>query len=363
MSERGIGVLLRRLFVRSETETPAPEIERETASAIVTEQEPPLVALLPAFAGVTTYNLRSFDDAHGAAAFFEASPPSSFYREGVIAFWALHKAPPGVADAECAVLVRTDSDQALVHAYAFVDLDTALSYVRFRIDENGESLHNFLVYWSATVSIAANPSGEVRIEPSTPPCTATPVVYDPPPVVELEVFAAEPEPEAEVEVEVLQEQAPQLDDPDVAAPPVNVPDPTDSPIEPDVVDPIPDDVEVTAIEPQRGNPDPAARPAMRPYRTPTRVRAKALELGAAGHSGRQIERQLRAAFSRDKVPSYSTINRWLRDAGVGRSAVRKQEAMRARARALLENRFDELDDLPLADVARILAVIEQLRKT
>lgn len=364
MSERGIGVLLRRLFVRSDTQTQAPENERETAPAVVPVQDPPLLALLPAFASVTTYTLRSFEDAHAAAAFFEASKPSAFYREGVIAFWALHQPPPGVADAECAVLVRAGSDQHLVYAYAFVDLDTALSYVRFRVNENQEPLQNFLVYWSAMVTIAANPSGEVKIEPSVPPSAPVPMIGGLPSAAELDVFVAQPEPEeTELEVAAREEQIPSLDGTGDGMHPVDPPASIESPTEPETRGLTPQDVEVRPIEPERGAPEPVGIPTIRRYRIVERVREKALALGAAGHSGRQVERELRAAFSRDRVPSYSTITRWLRAAGVGRSAIRKQEAMRTRARTLLEDRFDELDDLPLADVARVVAVIEQLRKT
>jgi hypothetical protein len=62
------------------------------------------------------------------------------------------------------------------------------------------------------------------------------------------------------------------------------------------------------------------------------------------------------------VPSYGTINRWLRDAGAGRAMDRRFEAMRKRVLEVLEDRLDEVADLALAEVAQVAALIEKLRQ-
>ncbi len=93
-----------------------------------------------------------------------------------------------------------------------------------------------------------------------------------------------------------------------------------------------------------------------------RVRSKALQLGTEGRSGRDIERELLATFPRDCVPSYGTINRWLRDAGTGRAMDRRLETMRKRVLDVLEDRLDEIADLSLAEVARVAALMEKMRQ-
>ena len=354
--------MFRRLFARPKSDDFLPADESAKPTALGADNEPPLLMLLPAFAGVTTYDLRRFGEAHSAAAFLESSRPAAFYREGVIAFWALHAMPAAVPAAECAVLIRAASEDELFHAYAFVDLDTALSYVRFRVEENNEPLHNFLVYWSVPVSIAANPSGEVRIEPSVPPqpqgdaSSVTPSLIDePPPLVEPEAPVEEVEADSATLPREAAEQPPE--------PALNAPDSADRLPESASAFAKPSGEPIQELIPETpASPLPPPAETSKPHRKMSfRVRSKALQLGTEGRSGRDIERELLATFPRDRVPSHRTINRWLRDAGTGRATDRRFEAMRKRVMDVLEDRLDEIADLSLAEVARVAALIERMR--
>lgn len=348
MAQTAIGVMLKRLFVRPETPQPEEAVKTELPEERppVTRTGPPLVLLVPGVAGVSIYQMRSFDDAHSAAAFIEACDPYRVYKEGIIAFWALHEKPPHDADAECAVLVRTEPASDLVHAYAFADLDTAVSYVRFRAEENSVPGDTFIVYWAASIRINANPSGEVRLEPSLPP---VPVRDPKPPPAES---VALPE-DATVVVEQVS-----------------------SPVLEDDLSPAAGGGEVESL-PQTHGSD-VARPTARSRRpAPTitrwsrkpgsrklgaRVKAHALAMGLMGYPARDIESELRAMYPGDRVPAYATISRWLRRAGLSRSNLKKWETMSEQAMRILEKRLAQLDDAPLAEVARVASLLEGMRR-
>ncbi|MFQ5474153.1 MAG: hypothetical protein ACE5FA_14885, partial [Dehalococcoidia bacterium] len=68
MSESAIGTMLKRLFVRPKSDEPMSGDESAKPTTLAVDNAPSLLMLLPAVAGVTTYDLRRFSDAHSAAA-------------------------------------------------------------------------------------------------------------------------------------------------------------------------------------------------------------------------------------------------------------------------------------------------------
>lgn len=353
MSQTALGVMLKRLFVRPQpAEQPPDPPEAPGVATPVTHAGPPLVMLVPGVAGVSIYQLRSFDDAHAAAAFIESCNPYRVYKEGIIAFWGMHEQPPRGLDSECAVLVRTEPNSDLVHAYAFADLDTANAYVRYRIEETGEVPESFVVQWAASIRINANPTGEVRLEPSTPPIVARPMTPATEPASPLPAFV-DPEPEESAMPSV----AGGSDDPSVSM--EVVADAKTMPVPPSP----PRDVMPAAA---RG---PAAKAAMAtrwsrktPRKAPARVKAYVLALGLMGFTTKDIEGELRAMFPGDRVPTRATIGRWLKRAGISRSNLKKWEAMSDHAMRVLETRLAELDAAPLSEVARVASVLEGMRR-
>jgi hypothetical protein len=351
MAESTIGVMLKRLFVRSEPAQPetlvAAEHPREPAPGMRTG--PSLVLLVPRVAGVSIYQVRPFDDAHAAAAFIEECDPYRVYKQGIIAFWALHERPPHSPDVECAVLVRTEPASDLVHAYVFANLDTATSYVRFRVMENGVPPDTFIVHWVASVRVSANPSGEVRLHPALPPIPIRdrqPEVSGIPALPEDNVSSRDPvsqpvsgeAPTSNRPIEAMPTQAIEIEQPETH----HVP-PRDGPDLP---------------EPTQ------TRWARKPgsHRFAARIKAHVLALGLMGFAPGEIEKELRAMYPGDRVPAYATISRWLRRAGISRSNLRKLEGMSEHAIGILENRLAELEGAPLEEVAEMATLLEGLRR-
>lgn len=345
MAQNGIGVMLKRLFVKPES-TPAPEQPEPEAwsQALAPRNGPPLLLLVPGVAGISIYHMRLFDDAHTAAAFIESCDPYRIYKEGIIAFWALHDKPPHDADAECAVLVRTEPASDLVHAYAFADLETASSYVRFRTEENSMPPETFMIYWAASVRIHANPSGEVRLEPALPPV----------PVRDMEPAIADsvalPDDPAEVVEQVVRPVEESITPPSMGESEVS---PSPAP---------------TRRSQSKGRPTRpvtaethwSIKPGVR--KVSAKLKANVLAMGLMGFAARDIEKELRAMYPGDRVPAYATISRWLRRAGLSRTNLKKWETMSEHAMRILEARLAELEDAPLDEVARIATLLEGMRR-
>lgn len=350
MAQSTIGVMLKRLFVRPEMppqEEPVEPGPSEPRSSIA-RTGPPLVLLVPSVAGISIYQMRWFDDALNAASFIEGCDPYRVYKEGIIAFWALHGKPPHDADAECAVLVRTEPASDLVHAYAFADLDTASSYVRFRAEENSIPPDTFIVHWAASVRVNANPSGEVRLEPSLPPV----------PVRDMKPAVPESVPLPEDSAVIVEQVLPAVEE--TSQPP--------SPPEVDLdASPSSDEPELEVATPESESP-PSAEAQTRwsrrggSRRVAARVKAHVLAMGLMGFTARGIEKELRAMYPGDRVPAYATISRWLRRAGISRSNLKKWETMSEHAMRILESRLAELDGAPLSEVARVASLLEGMRR-
>lgn len=351
MAESTIGAMLKRLFVKSDP------VEAEAAVAVAGPGEQPpavrmgpaLVLLVPRVAGVSIYQVRPFDDAHAAAAFIEECDPYHVYKQGIIAFWALHERPPHNPDVECAVLVRTEPASDLVHAYVFANLETATSYVRFRVMENGVSPDTFILHWVVSVRVSANPSGEVRLHPALPPI---PIRDQQPAVSAISAF-----PEDTVSAEGTVSQPVSSEAPKFIRPYETVPSRA---IE--IEQPVAHDV------PLADRSDPPASSQTQRLRKPgsrrfaARIKAHVLALGLMGFTPREIEDELRAMYPGDRVPAVATISRWLRRAGISRGNLRKLEAMSEHAIGVLENRLAELDGAPLEEVAKIATLLEGLRR-
>lgn len=353
--------MLRRLFLKTEPLETASGPDRPVPGEppLFTSHDPPLVLLVPGVAGVSIYQMRSFRDAHSAAAFIESCNPYHIYREGIIAFWATHVRPPQQSDAECAVLVRTEPGSDLVHPYAFADAESATSYIRFRVDETGEPLESFILYWASSIRINANPSGEVRLEPSSPPRVrrqpketpreARPIVLDESaPVVAPDPIAGD-RLEFETRLEERMEAQPQLQ-PDETIAEVDPPPTTDH----SGVAPSSSDLPTTSETRWSRRSPPRALGA--------RIKAHALALGLLGYTGREVENELRAMFPGDRIPSHTTIIRWLRRAGISRSKLKRLETMSEQAIHSLEKRLSELDGAPLHEVARVVELLESIRR-
>lgn len=350
MTQTGIGVKLKRLFVRSEPSQAelALGAEPPDGGLPAARRGPPLVLLVPGVAGVSTYQMRPFEDSHSAAAFIEGCDPYRVYKEGIIAFWALHERPLDNADAECAVLIRTEPASDLVHAYAFTDLDIAASYVRFRVEDNSVPADAFIVHWAVSIRINANPSGEVRLEPALPPV----------PIRDMRTSPADGVVFRDDVAEVMERVPPPA--PDVA--PGFRPSEIEVALESEAELPEPEE---TARVRECDQPAPAQTHWSRragSRKLPARIKAHVLALGLLGFAPREIEKELHAMYPDDRVPAYATISRWLRRAGISHSFLKRWETMSERAMRELENRLAELDDAPLSEVARVAALLEGMRR-
>lgn len=355
MAQTAIGVMLKRLFVRAEHVERTPDPETEIPDDTPKRHEgPPLVMLVPGVAGVSIYQMRTFDDAHSAAAFIEACNPYRIYKEGIIAFWSMHDKPPHDHDAECAVLVRTEPNSDLVHAYAFADLDAASAYVRFRIEETDEPLEAFVIHWAASIRIHANPTGEVRLEPSTPPIVARPMRPSPavPEPLELPEEQAIVIPDQAREALVIEDVTVQPEMPAADFAPVVEPDPQEPVVARQAKDRAPELPEPTRTRWSR----------KAPRKVSPKVKAHVLALGLMGFGVRDIEGELRRMFPGDRVPTRTTISRWLKRAGISRANLKRWEQMSEHAMRILESRLAELAGAPLSEVARVASVLEGMRR-
>jgi hypothetical protein len=346
--------MLKRLFIREEQAVPSAEPGLPGPVAETRASGTPLILLVPGVAGVSIYQMRSFPDAHAAAAFIESCNPYRIYKEGIIAFWAVHERPPHDHDAECAVLVRTEPSSDLVHAYAFADLDSATSYVRFRIEETDEAPDAFVVYWAASIRINSNPSGEVRLEPSTPPMhvrpmrplPASPATLEDEPAITSEVQIADipnpsPSEPAQIPAEVPAKKVIPSAEPETHARP---------------------DVLVVRRQQELPAPTQTRWDRKTPRKTPAKVKAHVLALGLLGSNARDIESDLRAMFPGERVPTRATIARWLKRAGISRANLKKWETMSEHAMRILEKRLAELHEAPLSEVARVATLLEGMRR-
>ncbi len=154
-----------------ETE-PEPELtaEEEQEDAPPAPAGPPLVLLVPDVAGVSSFRLHLFYSAESAATFIASSLPFGAV-PGIHAFWALHQPPAEPADksrpGEAMVLIRWAEQSDAVYMVSFVDIDSALSFVRFEV-KRGLNLGLVMIYWADLVQVSSDDSG-VRITPESPP--------------------------------------------------------------------------------------------------------------------------------------------------------------------------------------------------
>ena len=162
--------------------------EPEPDPELVAEEEqeaapagPPLVLLVPD-AGVSSFRLHSFASAPAAAEFAASSLASSAV-PGIHAFWALHQPPTEPGDqsrrGEAMVLIRSAEQSDAVYMVSFVDIDSALSFVRFEA-KRGLNLGLVTVYWADLVQMRCDDSG-VRITPESPPLEVRQLEPDLPP--------------------------------------------------------------------------------------------------------------------------------------------------------------------------------------
>lgn len=349
MEQSGIGVILKRLFVRSEPTRPAAavgEVPRDELPARRTG--PSLVLLVPRVAGVSIYQIRPFDDAHSAAAFIEACDPYRVYKDGIIGFWALHERPPQSPDVECAVFARTELASDLVHAYVFADLEAAISYVRSRALEDCMSPGMFIVNWILSVRINANPTGEVQIQPALPPIPNRDMTSPATGVLAVPEDGAHSGERAR------------------PADPVSPPTPRAAEIgAPGVVEatsPVDHDSALASETRLPAQTEAYRSSEPRSRRFAARVKAHVLALGLMGFAPREIEAELRAMYPHDRLPAYATISGWLRRAGISRANLKRWEAMSEQAIRLLQQRIAELDEAPIEEVARVAALLDGLHR-
>ena len=149
-------------------------------------------------------------DASGLASFqlsvFSDSPPAvDFIRRsfgdrtdtGLIAFWATSDRPDvqpqlgANTDIEAIVMVRHEAGSEVVYPFSFVDIGTALSFVRYEMGR-GLDPHLVMVYWAVPVQLVIPSSGEVTLSPEMPPATFVEPFELPEPVESGRVQAKKP---------------------------------------------------------------------------------------------------------------------------------------------------------------------------
>ncbi len=105
--------------------------------------------------------------------------PGSEHR--LIAFWALHSSPlqddsAEEIPAEAVLLIRDNVHPGLVSLFSFVDMESALEFLRSEAVE-GLELDRVLLYWAVSLTIEHAEDRSVRLYPETPP-PVQPVVLD-----------------------------------------------------------------------------------------------------------------------------------------------------------------------------------------
>lgn len=130
---------------------------------------PPVLNLLvPDVAGVTSFRLKQFFDIEEAREYVEALPSAS----GLHAFWGLHGEPVRTSteaegSGEAMVLIRAQDHPDTVYVVSFVDIESALAFVRFEV-KRGTDLGQIAVYWAELVAIVRTEDG-IRFIPEAPP--------------------------------------------------------------------------------------------------------------------------------------------------------------------------------------------------
>lgn len=130
---------------------------------------PPLVLLADDAAGPAVRRMYRFEDVTVAAEHidFWHSPED---RGNLIAFWALGSAPIATEEieTEALVLVRDHRDAELVSPFSFVDMESAMGFVRYemarRLDPSLVS-----VCWAVPVTVETTVFGTIRLSPERMP--------------------------------------------------------------------------------------------------------------------------------------------------------------------------------------------------
>ncbi len=132
----------------------------------------PLVMLVSDASGRVSFQQHTFKDAPAGEEFIEYwyhGRPQS----GLISFWALPDQPrsmggEGACAGESVVLIRDGDRPGVVYPFSFVDMQTAHGFVRQEVSK-GLDLGQVAIHWAAPVTLEADLSGKVRINPPTPP--------------------------------------------------------------------------------------------------------------------------------------------------------------------------------------------------
>jgi len=156
--------------------TPCPDIE-DSAARPARPELPPLVLLSDDAAGHSVRRMTCFADAIAACKHVQFWFPQA-YRSRLTAFWALSARPKQDAEpleAEALVLVRDPRDHGLVSPFSFLDMDSALDFVREEI-RCGLDPALVLLYWAVPARIETTAFGELRVSPEQPPDIEKPML-------------------------------------------------------------------------------------------------------------------------------------------------------------------------------------------
>jgi hypothetical protein len=151
------------------------EREADPVAAPDVPSGPPLIILVNDASGRASFKTNVFNDIEAATDWVRYWFPQHV-EEGMTAFWALTEPPQNgpeswsEVEAEALVLIRDEARNGVVYLFSFLDIESALDYLRQQV-AHGTKLGQLMLYWAVPVKRQADESGQVILTPSTPTAT------------------------------------------------------------------------------------------------------------------------------------------------------------------------------------------------